>query len=352
MRISFVLLFVLTGYTAFSQEDAEIGVLHRVEYDSIRANYIKTFPDHFFLWPVLKQRRLDFEMNSFRSGGKSLTYSSNNPFSFGLGVYLFELGLELAFSVPLDAQSKAIYGESDARDLQLNIIGKKWGIEAYAQKYQGFYIEDADDNIPDNTPYPQRPDIVVRNVGTTINYTFNNQKFSFRSAYNFADRQLRSAGSFLLFGSISGFKVTADSAIIGPKYDSEFGAESDVDEVRSTTLAIAPGYTYSVIYKGFFLNGTLALGPSHNWFYYKTESGESKHDIKFSAYIAARIGLGYNGDHFFGGFTFVSQLRTTEFDQMEVVSSSGTFKILIGYRFREFGILKKRVWDIPKALFK
>src|SRR5688500_9015450 len=123
MRIFLVLLFLLAGYTAFSQNDAEVNVMHRVEYDSIRANYIKTFPDHFFLWPVLKQRRLDFEMNSFRSGKKSLTYSSNNPFSFGLGVYLFELGLELAFSVPLNEQSKTIYGESDVRDLQLNIIG-------------------------------------------------------------------------------------------------------------------------------------------------------------------------------------------------------------------------------------
>ncbi|HEY3404208.1 MAG TPA: DUF4421 family protein [Ohtaekwangia sp.] len=351
MRFLFAVLFLTTSVTVYSQEDTQVTVLQKVEYDSLRANYIKTFPDHFFLWPVIKQRRLDFEMNQLRGGNKSLTYKTNNPFSMGLGVYLFELGIELAFSVPLDEQSKKIYGESDARDLQLNIIGKKWGIEVYSQKYSGFYIEDPDENIPAGTPYPQRPDIVTRNLGTTINYTFNNRKFSFRSAYNFADRQLRSAGSFLLFGSLSGFKVEADSAIIGPRYADEYGIESGVDKIRSTTLAVAPGYTYSLIYKGFFLNGTLALGPAHNWLYYHTEDGVSKNDIKFSGYIVARIGLGYNGDHFFGGISFLNQSRTTKFDNVEVVSSSGAFKILIGYRFREFGVLKKRVWDIPKALF-
>lgn len=351
MRHLIVILLFVIYFPAFSQEDAEINILNKAEYDSLRGNYIKTFPDHFFLWPVIKQRNLDFEMNSLRSGKKSLTYKSNKPFSFGIGMYLFELGIEIAFAVPLDEQNKKVYGESQARDLQLNIIGKKWGIEGYSQRYKGFYIADKDDNIPGGVPYPQRADIVTRNIGTTVNYAFNNKKFSFRSAYNFADRQLRSEGSFLLFGSLSGMKISADSAIIGTAHASDYGVERNIKKIRSTTLALAPGYTYSLIYKGFFLNGTLALGPAHNWLYYKMENGSDKNDIMFSAYVAARISLGYNGDRFFGGFNFISQTRTHKLDALEVISSNSTFKMLIGYRFREFGILKKRVVDIPKALF-
>lgn len=352
MKVILLVLFLIVNtIPAFCQDDVEVTVQKKNPYDSLRSEYIQTFPDHFFIWPVLKKRSLSFDMTSLTTK-KKLTYQSNNPYSFGVGVYLFELGLELTFAVPVDEKDKLIYGESDASDLQLNIIGKKWGGDVYIQKYSGFYIDDKDIDIPIGTPYDQRGDIDTRNFGAAINYTFNNKKFSFRSAYNFADRQLRSAGSFLLFGSLNSFKVSADSAILGSDHETDFGEAAYVKKVTSTSLSIAPGYTYSLIYKGFFLNGTLAIGPAHNWLFYESEDGSTKNDIRFNAYVAARIGLGYNGERFFGGVTFVNQARTAKFENLEVTSSFGTFKILVGYRFREFGILKKRIWDFPAELLK
>jgi hypothetical protein len=347
-----ILLFCSVSLPVFAQDDVALESAPQGEYDSVRAQYIQTFPDHFFLWPVLKQRRLDFEMTSLSNKDHSLTYKSNKPYSFGLGMYIFELGIELAFSVPLDQQNKRIYGASDASDLQLNIIGKKWGIDAFVQKYSGFYIDDPQVSVPANTPYPQRADIVTRNIGLGINYTFNNKKFSFRSAYNFADRQLRSGGSFLLVASLSSFQAEGDSAILGDAYVAEFKDDAKINKIRVTALGLAPGYTYSLIYKSFFLNGTLAIGPAHNWLSSTLDEGPTRNDIKFNAYIMARIGIGYNGDRFFGGMNFNSQNRSAKFDNLQLVSSSGIFKIVIGYRFREFGILKKRVSDLPKALMK
>lgn len=348
MRFTILILLLCRGVGAFAQDQIEATVSRQADYDSLRSQYIQSFPEHFFLWPVLKQRKLDFEMQSLPGKKHSLAYRSNKPYSFGVGMYLFELGFELAFAVPLDEQSKKIYGESDASDIQLNILGKKWGIDAYHQKYSGFYIEDPDHEVPVNTPYPQRRDIETKNVGITGNYAFNNKKFSFRSSYNFAERQLRSAGSFVLFGSMSWFRASGDSAIIGDHYTDQFGPGAHIVRIKTTTLAVAPGYTYSLIYKGFFLNGTLAIGPAHNWLSYDTDDGDTRNDIKFSAFVAARLALGYNGDRFFGGLSFVNQGRTAEFDHLELTSSNSTFKILFGYRFREFGILKKRIWDIPR----
>src|SRR5688572_21092709 len=130
-----VLFFVSLCTTVFSQDDVAIAAAPQSATDSIRSLYIKSFPDHFSLWPVLKQRRLDFEMTSLLDTKKSITYKSNKPYSIGFGAYLFELVIELTAAVPLNEQSKRIYGESDARDLQLNIIGKRWGIDLYRQKY-------------------------------------------------------------------------------------------------------------------------------------------------------------------------------------------------------------------------
>jgi len=340
---------MLISFSAIAQDDITVTASPQSPYDSIRSKYIKSYPDHFFLWPVIKQRRLDFELQRISNRKDAMAFKSNKPFSLGVGMYLFELGVEIAFAVPLNEQSKTIYGESNTRDFQINAFGKRWGADAHYQKYDGFYIDDLTKQVASGTPYPQRPDINTRNVGITGNYVLNSKKFSFRSAYNFAERQLRSAGTFVIFASLNGFKTSGDSALLGER-QSRFGEDAYIREIKFNTFGVAPGYAYNLIYKGFFLNGTLAFGPAHNWISY-TRDDQTKHSTKIDAFATIRISMGFNGDRFFGGLTFASQGRSAKFEDVMLNSSNTSFKILFGYRFKEVGILKKRIWDIPKALF-
>lgn len=350
MKLIAVAALVFVSVAASAQDDVQVSAVPQSSYDSIRSQYIKSYPDHFFVWPVVKQRKLDFELEHVRDRRNALSYKTNKPYSLGIGMYVFELGVEIAFAIPLNEQSKTIYGESDTKDIQINTFGKRWGAEAFYQKYKGFYIDDHTTDIPANTPYPQRGDIEVSNIGVTGNYVINSKKFSFRSAYNFAERQLRSAGTFVVFSSLTGFKASGDTAIIGSEYENRFGYDSRIRHIQINSLGVAPGYAYNLIYNGFFLNGTLALGPAHNWISYTHDDGVKARNGKLDAYVTARISIGYNGDAFFGGLTFVSQGRTAKFDEMSLSSSNTSVKILFGYRFKEFGFLKKRVWDIPKAI--
>jgi hypothetical protein len=261
-------------------------------------------------------------------------------------MYLFELGFELAFAVPLDDKSITRYGESRARDVQFNLLAKKWGLDTYYQKYSGFYVTDPNADMAPGSPYPQRGDIISRNVGLTGNYVFKNQQFSFRSAYNFSERQLFSKGSVTLFSSLSTFKITADSAIIDDAQQVILGGNAAFTKLRYTSLSIAPGYTYSIVYENFFLNGTLSVGPSHHWISFRREGEGEQYETAINSFVAARIALGYNGERFFGGISFLTQGSNVKFEDLRFSNNNGSFKILIGYRFREFGFLKKRVWDL------
>lgn len=314
--------------------------------DSVRAYYIRHFPDHFFLYPVLKQRSLNFEIEKQSGDENLLTFKPNNSYSFGLGMYLFEVGFELAMAIPIDEKSKAIYGESRARDLQLNILGKKWGIDAFYQKYHGFYVTDSEADVADNSPYPQRADIISRNFGVTGSYVFNNQRFSFRSAYNYAERQVFSKGSFLLASTLSSFSIEADSSILNDSQKVAFGDGVSFTNLRYVTFSIAPGYTYSIVFNNFFLNGSLLVGPAQNWIKYQIEAGDHKNDSGINSFIAARLSLGYNGERVFGGVSFLSQGSIVKFEDVRFSNNNGSFKILIGYRFREFGFLRTRLWDL------
>lgn len=344
MRLALICFCLWIGNKSLAQESIEV-LPPATDKDSIRDLYINRFPDHFFVYPVLKQRSLNFDL---RKNDRSdlLSFKPNNTYSLGVGLYLFELGFELAFAVPVQEKSKAIYGESHARDIQLNVLGKKWGLDAFYQKYTGFYKTDRGNEPEPGMPYPQRADIFSRNFGITGNYVFNHQKFSFRSVYNFAERQLYSKGSLLLFTSIRSFKLSADSSILSNQQEVVFGDQVSFKQLRYATFSVAPGYTYSLIYRSFFLNGSLAVGPAHHWIYYELETGAGRNDISINSFVAARVGIGYNGDRIFGGIIFLSQGSIVRFDEVQFSNNNASFKILMGYRFGEVGILKKRVWDL------
>jgi len=349
LPITYVLIFF--SLAVFAQNDQDVPEANEPvpvtqDKDSVRRYYIKSFPEYFFLYPVLKQRSLNFELG--RTDRSSLlTYRPNNTYSLGVGAYLFELGAELAFAIPLNERSIARYGESKARDIQLNVLAKRWGVDAFNQKYAGFYIVDRENQPLADSPFPQRPDITTKNFGFTGHYIFNHQKFSFRSAYNFAERQLFSKGSFILLGTLYTFRVAADSSIVPNARAADFGPAVDFTRLRYTTFSIAPGYAFNLTYNNFFLNTTLALGPAHHWINYDLE-GKSRvnHDIEINSFFGARVAIGYNGYRLFGGISFISQGSTLKFEEVNFSNNNSVFKILMGYRFKEWGLLKKRAWDL------
>jgi len=346
MRVWLFLCIVGAAQFTLAQTLDTSGATEQREVDTVRAYYIKHFPDYFFLYPVLKQRSLNFELQKEGGNKNSVTFKPNNSYSLGLGMYLFEVGCELTMAIPIDEKSKEIFGETNARDIQLNMLGKKWGLDAFYQRYHGFYVRDSEVKVPDNIPYPQRPDIKSRNFGVTGLYVFNSQRFSFRAAYNFAERQVFSKGSFVLAATLSSFRLDADSAIINQSQKLLFGESVAFTNLRYATFSIAPGYTYSIVFNNFFLNGTLLVGPAQNWIKYQIEGGGAHNETPINSFIGARLSLGYNGERIFGGISFLSQGNNVKFQDVTFSNNNGTFKILMGYRFGEFGILKRRFWDM------
>jgi len=322
------------------------------EADSIPQPHIKTFNEYFFLGPVLKKRDLTFTMKSKKDPTGSISFKPNASYSIGINTYIFDLGIEASLSIPLDIKNIERYGNSEIRDFQVSAISRRFLADAYWQRYSGFYYSYPSLKVHDNQPYPQRADITTRNFGTSFAYVFNHGKFSIRSAYTFLDQQLRSKGSPVLSFVISSFGITGDSALVSKSLRPN-NPNAEVDEARFTSLGIAPGYSYNIVVKKFFLNLTFIAGPAHYWVTYHLENGETHNDIEINAYTSARIALGYNGNRFFSGINYSSQGRNLTFEQIEFSNSINTFRLVIGYRFRESGILKRSVLDyIPRSFIK
>jgi hypothetical protein len=323
------------------KEDS-IGRKRKQVHDSIRSKFIRAYPDHFFVWPVIKQRSLQVEARSLVDNNRLVTFKPNNSVSMGLGFYLFEVAFEVTKAVPINEQSIARFGKTDASDFQLNALGKYWGFDIYRQKYEGFYLDDSFTPVLRDQPFPQRADIVTRNFGVAGIYTFNRDKFSFRSAYNYAEHQLYSRGSWFVTGTINSFRMDGDSVLLSINNRERFSVNADFVSLRYTTLGVAPGYSHNFVYKNFFLNLTFGLGPAHNWTYLKRSDGTERYDVSINSISVVRIGLGYNNHRFFAGMGFVNQSRNLKIEDMRISNSTGFFRMVAGWRFKEFGILKKR----------
>jgi len=314
--------------------------------DSVRSEYIQKFPDKFFIWPHFKKRSLSFDIRE--GNNEKINYKPNNSFSLGFGVYLFEIAVEISFAMPINDKSQSAYGSTDAREFHANFLGNNWGVDVFRQKYSGFYF--ADPSRPVSGIVIKRPDIDLTNTGLNGIYAFNKGNFSLRSAYNYSERQVKSAGSVIITGNLNTLRLSADSVILTRQYDPQ-ATNADLLLMRYTTLSIAGGYTYTLVYRSFFLNGALSLGPAHNWIAYSRPGGRENYDVAVNTYSDIRFALGYNSDRIFGGMSLVTQSRYIRFDDIRFANTNTFVKLMIGYRFNESGVLKKRAKDyIPRHL--
>jgi len=338
IRYIFVLL-IFSGVTS--------GAAGRHDSDTTRNQYIEQFHDKFFIWPVVKKRSLSFDIGTRDPGSQKINYKPNSLFSAGLGIYLFEISAEITFSIPVSEKNLSTYGSTEARDFHANFLGNGWGMDVFRQKYSGFYFPlRSGSGLPD--VIVKRPDIKLTNTGVNGIYVFDKKRFSLKSAYNYSERQIKSDGSFILTGNLNTFRLNADSVILSKPTGSP-SAGSDFQLMRYTTLSVAGGYTYTLVYHSFFLNGALSIGPAYNWILYSRPGENDRYDAAVNTFNDIRVAIGYNSDRFFGGMSLVTQSRNIRFENIKFANTNTIAKLLIGYRFREVGVLKKRAKDyIPR----
>ena len=133
LRISVVMVALMA-----CSADAEAFRTSFDLHDSLRAKYVAPIPNYFYLKPVLSVRTLGLDINE-KNNPESLTeYAPNTRTYLGLGVYLFDIGLEFSFGLPESEEQIQEFGETDIFDFQSNIYAKRWGGDLAYQRYKGF----------------------------------------------------------------------------------------------------------------------------------------------------------------------------------------------------------------------
>ena len=310
--------------------------------------YIYSYHDYFLLKTYLNNRSLNFRLSSRKPQGsdnETLLYKPEVQNTLGFNLHFKHVGVGARFKLSEHPNAKPRRDgslpppkdQSEYFDLQVHSFGKKIGFDAYFQKNRGYFITDGDDifnSSQNGVRLPRRDDLRLQNLSVNVFYNFNSDKFSYRAAYIHDEKQLKSAGAFILTGSLGYFKAKADSSFIPPNSKFGFQPESFYDQTDFYTVAITPGYAHTfVLFKNMYLSGSLSglVGLQ----YYEA-SAKNGYDEGFDHYFKGilRASAGYSTNRWVFGAVFSSDVQNLNTDFIRYRTINLDTSIFIAYRIK------------------
>lgn len=180
-------------------------------------------------------------------GGRT-SYSPNYPLTPGLGIAIKNTIINVRGGYGIfPLKNSEDYGRSKTLDFQVHSYWPKMIIDLSFQRYKGFYNGKKEERLA------LFPDMAALQVAAAGTYVFNGKKFSTRAAFEQSEKQLRSAGSFIIGGGLYYYRLGNLSATLNST-DHSF----DIFQAGAHF-----GYGYSWVVSGnWLLHASGALGAN------------------------------------------------------------------------------------------
>lgn len=305
--------------------------------DSLKTKnaYIVDFTQNYMARVFYANRNFSFNLRSLVGEKRTIQYAPNGQNFVGAGFFFKKTGLELSLKVPVSDALNERYGKTRYINLQTNYYGDKIGIDLAFQRYKGFFVKnpyEVDTVWLPGSNYPQRQDIIARNISANVYYIFNNKKFSYRAAFAQTERQAKSAGSFVMMSAVSHLRFGSANSFIPVAQLSTFGEKTSFKEGNFYSVAFLPGYAHTFVVNSFYLSLSFHIGVGIQQKHYIV-SDRLYDELNISRKNNLRIAGGYYGEKFLGGLSVI--IDNTPIQMQNVILSASTFnvKIFVGYRF-------------------
>lgn len=319
MKSCFV-FFSIFYFTSFSAQP-------EIDFDT---NYIQTFRENFYPYTFVNTRAYNLEIYDFDKDDYT-NYYPDAAASFGLGFDYKWMTLNYSLS---------LISKKDRKGKNTNfgygITRRKFRISFLYQNYKGFsqYNTRQIDtlNMIDSSSF--RPNLRNWSLQTSFFYIFNHRKASYRSAFLYFEKQLKSSGSFTLGSNIFYNKIEAQNSLISWQLDTIVPEEEQFKKASNINFSINGGGFYNFVFlKNFHLAAYLALNIYTTVRTEKNDYSTSKGESNLGAGFDYRILLGFDNNKTFSGIT----LAGNTFAKNHISNSFGInyviLEIYFGKRF-------------------
>lgn len=332
MRTIFVTLCLFSF--VFSAESKSINSCLSAEKDT---NYIENYNNDLIIRLYSGEKTHSIYLNDLNSSYR-LKYLPNGYFNLGAGVNFRSFGLSLATKIPLFLNSEVKHGETKRFGIQSYIYSSKFTVDLLTSFLKGYYLVNSSTHLKSYTKDKeyQRPDISSANIGISVNYIFNNSRFSYRAAFSDTERQKRSAGSLIAGGSVFSYRTEADSSIVPHEISPDYFMKSR-DISKSGVLAFNAniGYAYSLVFlkNGIFtLSYILGTGIQDNSFDREVDNEIDR--WRFSMNHSGRLGIGYRFNRYYLriGIIRSTQYTNLKYNDLGIGNGTNFMQVSLGRR--------------------
>lgn len=242
------------------------------------------------------------------------TIEPNTPLGLGLGVTWKKWGMSFSYGFGFMRNKKK--GNTQSIDIQVNYCGRKVVWDIMGQLYQGFHEDNS------RNGYHFYKDVSTMRFGVFGQYIFNSQKFSYSAAFHQKERQLRSAGSWLLGAGIYFNRIDLG--------DLDFLETASPASFKQSNFQLGPsgGYVHTwIMKKKFFITLSLSLGLNIG-------VNMEERDFMIAPSVVPRFAMGYNGEKWGLHVSYVNHLIYTLVSKAEKIgSSTGNIQLVFTKRF-------------------
>jgi len=321
-------------FHAFLSEGKSVKTILEARKDS---NYIETYYKELIIRLYSGEKTHSLDLSDLNSPYK-LRYLPNGYFNMGAGVNFRSFGLSLATKIPIFLNSEIRHGETKRFGFQSYIYSSKFAVDVLASFLNGYYLNNSSSHFSSYSKKIeyQRPDISSTNIGISINYIFNNSRFSYRAAFTDTERQKKSVGSLIAGGSIFSYQTVADSSFVPHGIDeANFIKTRDITQSGVLAFNANIGYAYSLV---FLKNGIVTLscilgsGIQDNSVDKEFASGINR--WRFSFNHSERLGLGYRFHKYYARLSIIrsTQFTSLRYNDLSIGNGTNFLQVSLGKR--------------------
>jgi hypothetical protein len=330
--------FLLSPYFLFAQADSV----------AIKENFVK-YNDYILVKTSVNNRSLNFNLSPRIDGitqfRQRLWYRPSVLNSLGISVAFKDFGIGYSFKVAQNPLIASRQGKSEYTNLQISSFGKKIGYDVFYQDYKGYFISNLDitsvknlvnsiKTLTSGDTLLRRDDMEFQNYQANVYYASNSSKFSYRSAFVFDERQLKSGGSFIVNGALGYTVAKADSSIIPSDDKIGFNPRAYYNRMSFYSLAVTPGYAYSLIFPS-GLYATASASALVGLFYYDAFTETFNNDgLSYFLKGIVRFSAGYHTDKCIAGVAASGDVQGFNTKYVQFRTSVIDVSFFLGYRIR------------------
>ena len=324
-----ILLFIFSSHSFFAQKNGWDTTYYTKYRHRLIVSVFQSYRDY--------KIDINQKLVTDSTGKSKVSYIAESNLVYGIELNYDKFNISVGFKNPSTQSAKK--GDTKYRNFALNIGGNRWLLENSYRSYSGFYNKNTanyDTSFKRTGVYDQFPGISSEAYKTKFLFFTNANKFSFKSGYTSNFRQLKSAFSFVLSANIYYNRLNSDSSFFPAQIRSYYDTHRSMNGLNVFAFSVYGGGSWNlVLWKAFFMNLTLIIGPEEQWRTYNyldTYPSQTLFYTSISGDFRGCIGLNFK--KFFVKLNGTSDFSWYNGNQITYLSKYGAVNFSLGYRFR------------------